>query len=239
MHLSPQEQFYLRQPIEYLDSLQQMAYFNCGAVLLKNRLYDEAYKFWTLVNDSINFHHEIPMLYNLCLVEFLNNHVDSSLERCQDLVRAICVYLTQESNFKDEFRRKYVDFIKIDHLVGNCLVVLNAYIEHLERMKARLLKLASKHQVPIDSDHLFPRYTANPLFFEKVGLDTAESLPSGWYKTRETAGSSQNPKKEKQSVLQKRYALVLFRMHLVEDMRYWLHKSVKINREIVEETIQM
>jgi len=98
--LMEENDFYLHVPLNYIKMLNDMAHFNCGVILFKHRFWDQAIKFWKITLQSTNrMEIQIPLLYNLSIVYFLNDQFDNSLDICQDLIREICIYLTEDLNF--------------------------------------------------------------------------------------------------------------------------------------------
>ena len=120
---------YLYQPNSYLRMIENMAHFNCGVIMFKHRLWDNATRFWKLVKSNGTFKLQIPLVYNLALVHFLNGQLDASLNLCQNLVRLVCIYLTEESKFQDQGKLHFIEFISADEMIKKISLILNEHIK--------------------------------------------------------------------------------------------------------------
>jgi hypothetical protein len=98
--------------------------------MFKHRFWEQAVKFWKLAREDIKPELQIHVLYNLSIVDFLDNHIDASLDTCQDLIRETCMYLTEETNYQDEKKLNFIGFVRKEDVIKRCKTILSEHTKY-------------------------------------------------------------------------------------------------------------
>ena len=170
--LIDENEFYLFEPLDYVKTIHTLGLINCGVIMFKHRIWDQAIKFWKASLPTTPIELKTQLLFNISIGYFLDGRFDLSINSTQDMIRELCVFLTDDSNFQDEDHLDFIGITKINDMVERCNLLFGQLTKQINEQEAKVQIEAKKMEVKFDEDFVEPKFQSNQDKFEKQTLES-------------------------------------------------------------------